>query len=585
MTSPTQREIVESIRRELDVTGRERHFEVVRSSHQQNAIRLDLKPSIDGRNLDYTLEGGAASWNHAASPVVAVSVDEFAVYVQMTNDPAPGTGEVVTIRPPRFLDVLLECWTDDVTATACFNWAAHALVSHDLSGRVLQPSFGELRERQKAAYRLIAYRAGFLWGPPGTGKTRTAGSIVSDFALMYPDSKILLVAPTNVSVDQLLIAVDDCLAASVGGQMLRRDCARIGSNFLARYYSNRPHLIPLSTDDLLQEKVRLEALQPDSEDFGSIAVWKRQMERVSTAMRAEFVEIVAKKRIVAMTAALASMHYKELHDIAPFSLGVLDEASQLGRAVSLMLAPLTNQVLIAGDPKQLPPIFSVSQALVAKWFGRTLFDDYMDKHHPSTCFLNKQSRMAEPICSLVSNVFYDGELQVCDESLSDPTWLHERQGIPLGTADAKNIHIVDISSEASPHGSSQRRAESAEAAVRIAQELLRNIKPSSILILTPFVAQRKLIRVKLKSAGLATIRVSTVHAAQGSERHTIIFDPVKGNSWFLRKPDVGPRLINVAVSRARGCLVLLLSRGDRDHPILASLYNIASDEGTFHLGT
>jgi DNA replication ATP-dependent helicase Dna2 len=585
MASPTQREIVEGIRRELDVTGRERRFEVVRSSRQQNAIRLDLRPSIDGRKLDYTLEGGAASWHHTASPVVAVSVDEFAVYVQPTNDPVPRAGEVVTIRPPRFLDALLECWMDDVIATACFNWAAQALVSHDLSGRGLLPSFGELRERQKAAYRLISYRAGFLWGPPGTGKTRTAGSIVSDFALTYPDSKILLIAPTNVSVDQLLIAVDDRLATSTSGQMLRRDCARIGSNFLARYYSNRPHLLPLSTDDLLREKARLEALQPDAEDFDAVVVWKRQMDRISTAMRAEFVETVAEKRIVAMTAALASMHYKELHALAPFSLGVLDEASQLGRAVSLMLAPLTKQVLIAGDPKQLPPIFSVSQASVAKWFGRTLFDDYMHKHHPSTCFLNEQSRMAKPICTLVSSVFYDGELQVCEESLSDPAWLHERQGISLGTADAKNVHIVDISTEATPYGSSQRRAESAEVAVRIVQQLMRNIKPSSILILTPFVPQKKLIREKLKASGLSSIKVSTVHAAQGSERHTIIFDPVKGDSWFLRKPDVGPRLINVAVSRAQGCLILLLSRGDCEHPILASLYNIATDKGTFHLGT
>jgi superfamily I DNA and/or RNA helicase len=249
-----------------------------------------------------------------------------------------------------------------------------------------------------------------------------------------------------------------------------------------------------------------------------------------------------------------------------------------------MLAPLAEQLLIAGDPKQLPPIFSVSQASVAKWFGRTLFDDYMHKHHPSTCFLNEQSRMAKPICTLVSSVFYDGELQVCKESLSDPAWLRERQGISFGAADAKNVHIVDISTEATPYGSSQRRTESAEVAVRIVQQLMKSVKPSSILILTPFVPQRKLIRDKLKAFGLRSISVSTVHAAQGSERHTIIFDPVKGDSWFLRKPDVGPRLINVAVSRAQGCLILLLSRGDCEHPILASLYNIATDKGTFHLG-
>jgi hypothetical protein len=69
---------------------------------------------------------------------------------------------------------------------------------------------------------------------------------------------------------------------------------------------NRPHLLPLSTDDLLREKARLEALQPDAEDFDAVVVWKRQIDRISTAMRAEFVETVAEKRIVAMTAALAS---------------------------------------------------------------------------------------------------------------------------------------------------------------------------------------------------------------------------------------------------------------------------------------
>jgi hypothetical protein len=53
---------------------------------------------------------------------------------------------------------------------------------------------------------------------------------------------------------------------------------------------------------------------------------------------------------------------------------------------------------------------------------------------------------------------------------------------------------------------------------------------------------------------------------------------VRGDSWFLRKPDTGPRLINVAISRAQGCLVLLLSQGDREHPILASLYNVGTDK-------
>lgn len=579
-----QQEIVEAIRKELDLTGRERKFEVVLASRQQNAIRIRLRSTEDRAKLDYRLEGGVLVWNHSASPVVGVSVDESTVYVQPTKDPEPRCGNIITIRPPRFLDALLECWMDDKIASTRFNWAAQALAGRKSSSRRLDPSFAELRERQKLAYRLIGYQAGFLWGPPGTGKTRTAASIVADFALTYRDSKILLVAPTNVSVDQLLIAVDDRLATSTRGQALRTDCARIGSNFVARHYANRHHLLPQSTDELLQEKAQLEASQPDSEDFDAVALWKRQMEAVSAAMRAQFIHTVSQKRIVAMTAALASMHFKELAQLAPFALLILDEASQLGRAISLMLAPLADQVLISGDPKQLPPIFTAHQVAVRKWFGRTLFDDYMHKQHPSTCFLNEQSRMAEPICRLVSNVFYNGELSVCKDSRFNPSWLRNREAIPLENGEPKNVHVLDILSEGTPCGSSKRRIESANAAVRVVQGLMGTLKPSSILILTPFVAQRKLIREKLKAANLGHIRVSTVHAAQGSERHTIIFDPVKGDSWFLRKPDTGTRLINVAVSRAQACLVLLLSRGDRKHPILDSLYDVAEDKSVFHLG-
>jgi len=67
------------------------------------------------------------------------------------------------------------------------------------------------------------------------------------------------------------------------------------------------------------------------------------------------------------------------------------------------------------------------------------------------------------------------------------------------------------------------------------------------------------------------VRVSTVHAPQGAEMHTIIFDPVKGNSRFLTNPENGERLLNVAISRAQACVVLLASIGDLEHPLLCAI--------------
>jgi hypothetical protein len=77
-----------------------------------------------------------------------------------------------------------------------------------------------------------------------------------------------------------------------------------------------------------------------------------------------------------------------------------------------------------------------------------------------------------------------------------------------------------------------------------------------------------MIKKGLKAAELSRIKVSTVHRAQGSQHHTIIFDPVDGASKFILDEAIGPRLINVAISRAKARVVLLLSAGDRANSIL-----------------
>src|SRR5207245_9561220 len=113
------------------------------------------------------------------------------------------------------------------------------------------------------------------------------------------------------------------------------------------------------------------------------------------------------------------IHYGLLRESEPYDVIVFDEASHRGRAVSLMLAPLARRALNAGDPRQLAPILNSSNLLVKRWFGRTLFDEYMHDGHPSTCLLNEQSRMAVEICGLVSKMFYRAELRVSDDCLRD----------------------------------------------------------------------------------------------------------------------------------------------------------------------
>jgi hypothetical protein len=115
------------------------------------------------------------------------------------------------------------------------------------------------------------------------------------------------------------------------------------------------------------------------------------------------------------------------------------------------------------------------------------------------------------------------------------------------------------------------RHESAEQIAQIVGDLLRSgLIEEDIRVITPFRAQRRLIRSELGEIG-SSVPVTTVHRAQGSERKVVIFDPVFGAGDFLNCEE-GFRLINVAFSRAQGKLIVLLSQGDSVNPMLGVIH-------------
>lgn len=61
-----------------------------------------------------------------------------------------------------------------------------------------------------------------------------------------------------------------------------------------------------------------------------------------------------------------------------------------------------------------------------------------------------------------------------------------------------------------------------------------------------------------------TLEIGTIHQFQGSEADIVIFDVVDGRGrkklGQLLRDDAGVRLVNVAITRARGKLILLADR-------------------------
>ncbi|MFH1680170.1 MAG: AAA domain-containing protein, partial [Candidatus Eisenbacteria bacterium] len=171
------------------------------------------------------------------------------------------------------------------------------------------------------------------------------------------------------------------------------------------------------------------------------------------------------------------------------------------------------------------------------------------------------------------------KLTVAADCSKDPAWNRFRKLRPVVGLGDRAMVLVPIEAEGHPWSSKYRgpiRFESAELIRDLIVRLYESGCPE-ILVVTPFRAQRTLIRQKLPRVPVP-VRVSTAHRAQGGECHTVIFDPAYADNEFL-KTDDAERLVNVALSRAQARLVLILSKRDRLNPIFRSIATVVENLG------
>ena len=585
----TRWEIYNGVRKELEKAAEYLEFRVQRRQQHGEiwSLKVDPLPGSEG-GLDESLEGAIAWWARPSghgtgtSDVLAVAADEQLLHLRFATSTPPGKGELIRVYPPLYLKGLADYWEDADLSETSLRWLESAIESNDFEECWAVPSnvvsFATLRTRQEEALSLPGWQMSFLWGPPGTGKTYTLGALIAGLLIHDPKARVLVFSTTNTAVDQALVSVDKALeqlaCTTPAAASARRACFRVGTRYVASHYEGRGHLLPVGKHELIQELVRLEASRPDSSCVEALAEWKTEEESVRRRLKARMSAVLRKSRVAALTSTAAVFYMDDIRQTGPWSLVVFDEASQVSIAHGLAIAPLADRALFAGDSKQLAPIAQSGHPNAKDWLARSMF--YYQQDRPcSSVMLDEQSRMSEPICRLVSNVFYRGELVVARNKMADPNWVISRLPPQVGGIGADALAIVEIASEGrfQPMQRSTARQESAQAVADLCTVLVENQQEQDILVVTPFRAQRTLVRSKLRAAGLRRVRVSTAHRAQGSERHTVLFDPVLGASGFLLK-EVAPRLINVAISRAMARLVLFLSAGDRTNPLLGQLATV-----------
>lgn len=576
-----------ALQREIAETPDYAQFKVESVKVEGGVWRLVLLPKNNASKLDESLEGNNAWWANTekgSAQVLSVIPEDSEVHLRYVKGAKPVQGDDIRIYAADFLKSLRDYWQSDINSQDSIKWllARQAnnifIAEHTLNTN----AFPDLREKQKEAFKLPGWQLGFLWGPPGTGKTYTLGTMLAQFLIQFPKKRILLLSTTNNAVDLALVSVDQALEhlgkTQADAELARNKCKRLGHNFVSAHYKNRQHLLPVQDKRLLHSLHELETKEPDKREVILYKKWKEEVERIREIIRVEARQALWQSRLAALTTTRAIFTLDDLKTF-PFDLVIFDEASQVSIAHSLSLAPLGKSCIFAGDFKQLSPI-SVTKGSYAKdWLMSSMFK-YMKKGDASTVILDEQSRMCQKICNLIRDVFYQETcLKVASDVENDRAWLTERMPCIEDSLFSKPLSIIPIDK---PGVWSQKyggniRYESAQACVGIAEKYVTANASADLLILTPYRAQRNLIKALLRRAKCHAVKVSTVHKAQGGERHTIIFDPVSASDKFLMESynSDAKKLLNVALSRAKASIIVPLSESDRKNPLYSQLYTVA----------
>jgi len=571
-------EIVDGIDEESRVSSKSLRFEITDISHQANICKVFVKPINGSSSLDESLEGASAWWlgpPTGSADVLSVIPDNNQLNIRYLSSPPPNKGQEIRVYPPRYLEALRDCWEASDWATQCLVWLDkinHSQIE-ELADVDHIEGFPTLRRAQRQAFGLLDREQGFLWGPPGTGKTYTLGAMLAHYLCQRPTAKVLLLSTTNAAVDLALISVDEQLESlslsDRGAGRLRKKCLRIGNHFVASKYKGREHLLPTPDENLIRRLADLETQVPDPSDVSKYAAWKDQIK----GLRAQIPKPIDQAQLAAMTTTGAVFSFEALYARRPFDLVVFDEASQVGIAHALALAPLGRHVIFAGDDRQLAPVLQSGHPLAKKWLGESMF---VYKQKRGTCLLNEQSRMEESICDVVGNVFYEGRLVVAEDCETDSIWHSQRVVRDVAPMGRKNVYLRICEQEGafnSKYGGPVRFA-SADFVGDLVVRLLTTLSSDQITVLCPYRAQRSVLKSNLRRKNISGVKVSTVHRAQGSECHTIIFDAVLANGKFLDNDENGPRLLDVALSRAQARLVIVASHGDLKNRWLRRIANV-----------
>ncbi len=463
--------------------------------------------------------------------------------------------------------------------------------------------------QRDAVERVASSEVAFIWGPPGTGKTTTLGHAVA--ALLAQGESVLVVAHSNAAVDQAAIAIGrrvDGTPAYREGRIMRVGVARAPG--MAAHGAMQPReIVRREHPDLVRE---IETLERERDRLteqltrlserelaparASLDTVRKQLDERRGLLRSLERRLIGRASIILCTLSKAAIE-EEIFS-RTFDVAIVDEASMAYIPADLFIASLAaKRVAVFGDFRQLPPITQGDTPAIQEWLQPDIFEmagivAAVDGGRPDArmTMLEEQYRMHPEIAAIVKRRFYANRLTTAAgvaEACTPITDAPPQAGRAVILLDTGPLRPLACKESAGRNGSVRRSGGNSRfnlVSALVDVELALTARAGSahtVGIITPYAAQARLVSKLLHDLKVPRdeILCATVHRFQGSECDVIIYDVVEGKplsrAGQLLSDDtrgLAGRLLNVAVSRAKGKLIIV---GDIAHLRAAlSVHNV-----------
>jgi superfamily I DNA and/or RNA helicase len=232
---------------------------------------------------------------------------------------------------------------------------------------------------------------------------------------------------------------------------------------------------------------------------------------------------------------------------------IMDEASQVDVATGALALSCAKNAVVVGDLKQLPNVITNDMKkkydVIFKSYNLPQGYSYSENSFlKSICkiipdapqtLLREHYRCHPKIIGFCNKKFYNNELVIMTEDIGEPNTLYVLKTV---AGNHRRDHI------------NQRQI---DVTVQEALPLLSDVNPQDIGIIAPYKDQVSTIRRQLDSR---PIEVDTVHKFQGREKDTILLTTVDD---VVTDFSDDPYLLNVAISRAKKQLILVVSGNEQ----------------------